>query len=161
MGDDATSGEKIPLGRILYDFWLRMRTPKGIPSGSRYLWSLRVTFHNVTSGQKAPLGRILCNFRLHVRTHKRTSSGHLRGPLSGSRDHFDPVAMVLVLLYYILYYYYSSTQYTGCACARDHFRFLRRASSGHVTDVTSGSTTAQHHHKLDFVRPHILLPHMN
>ena len=62
--DDVISDEKAPLGQILRNFWLRMRTPfQGSPPGS-----LRVTFDDVTSGQKAPLGRILCNFRLRMHT---------------------------------------------------------------------------------------------
>ena len=133
---------KAPLGRIVCNFRLRMRTPKGTSSGSRYLRSLRVTFHNVTSGQKAPLWRILCNFRLRLRTHKRTLFGTPKGTPFGVSWPLL-VAMVLVLLYYILYYYYSSsTKYTGCACVHDHFRFPGRASSGHVTDVTSSHMTS-------------------
>ena len=50
-------GAMAPLGPILRNFRLRMRTSKGTPKGSGDLCSLRVTFHNVTSGQKSPLGR--------------------------------------------------------------------------------------------------------
>ena len=39
---NVTSGQKAPLGRILRNFWLRMRTPKGTPKESRDLWSLPV-----------------------------------------------------------------------------------------------------------------------
>ena len=39
---NVTSGQKAPLGRILRNFQLRMRTPKGTPKGSRDLWSLPV-----------------------------------------------------------------------------------------------------------------------
>jgi hypothetical protein len=94
----CTSGEKTPLGRILRNSRLRMRTP---------FHTLRVTFghygvtfHNVTSSQKARLGRILRNFRLCMRPPKGTPKGS-RGLWS------LPVAMVLVLLYCILYYHYS------------------------------------------------------
>ena len=115
---------------------------QGNPFMITYLRSLRVTFHNVTSGQKAPLWRILCNFRLRLRAHKRTLFGTPKGTPFGVSWPLL-VAMVLVLLYYILYYYYSSsTKYTGCACVHDHFRFPGRASSGHVTDVTSSHMTS-------------------
>ena len=48
MGDDVTSGQKAPLGRILHNFWLCMRAPKGTPFGTsngtlghfRYPWYL-------------------------------------------------------------------------------------------------------------------------
>jgi hypothetical protein len=41
MGD-IISGQKAPLGRILRNFRLYMRTPKGTPKGSRDLRSLPV-----------------------------------------------------------------------------------------------------------------------
>ena len=39
---NVTSGQKTPLGRILRNFWLCMRTPKGTPKGSRDILSLPV-----------------------------------------------------------------------------------------------------------------------
>ena len=115
----GTSSRKVPLGRILCNFLLHMRTLKGTPRRSRDFWSLRVTFHNVTSSGKAPLGRILRKLWLHMRIHKETPKE--------SRDLWSlPVAMVLVLLYYMLYYYYSKNKNAGngCACAHNHFRSL-------------------------------------
>jgi hypothetical protein len=41
MGD-VIPGQKAPLGRILYNFRLHMRRPKGIPKGSSDLWLLPV-----------------------------------------------------------------------------------------------------------------------
>ena len=79
---------------------------------------------------KAPLGRIFRNFRLRMRiTYFRT--GHVTDATSG---HVTDV---------------TSGHVTD-------------VTSGHVTDVTSGhvtsgSTTAQHHRKYDFVHTHILL----
>ena len=98
---NVTSGQKSPLGRILRNFQLRMRTP---------FHTLRVTFghygvtfHNVTSSQKSPLGRILRSSRLRMHTPKETPKV--------SRDLWSlPVAMVLVLLYYMLYYYNSKNK---------------------------------------------------
>jgi hypothetical protein len=76
LGDDVTSGEKAPLGRILRNFRLLMRTPLPSPSGD--LRSLWVKFHNVTSGQKVPL-RILRNSDCacaHTREPLRMTFGH-------------------------------------------------------------------------------------
>ena len=76
LGDDVTSGEKAPLGRILRNFRLLMRTPLPSPSGD--LLSLWVKFHNVTSGQKVPL-RILRNSDCacaHTREPLRMTFGH-------------------------------------------------------------------------------------
>jgi len=102
--------------------------------------ALRVTFDDVTSGQKAPTRMDIAQLPV---AHAHTSP---KGIPSGSPDlRSHPVAMVLVLLYYILYYYYSkkkwkmrkmyyyysSTKCTGCACARDHFRFW----SGSLPDM--------------------------
>ena len=94
----GTSSGKAPLGQILRNFWLRMRTP--FHTIRVTFGHYGVTFNNVTSGQKARLGRILRNFRLRMLTPK--------GIPMGSRDLRSlPVAMVPVLLYCILYYYYS------------------------------------------------------
>ena len=67
LGDDVTSGEKAPLGRILRNF--------------RSLW---VTFHNVTSGQKVPL-RILRNSDCAC---AHTNSSAKCNGCACARDHF-------------------------------------------------------------------------
>ena len=88
--------------RVLCNFRLRMRTPKGTLNGSSDLWShpvamllllrkkrgeKRRTYFRLGplqdrgfSGQKNPLGRILCNFRLRMRrTYFRTCEWRLFG----------------------------------------------------------------------------------
>ena len=57
MGDDVSSGEKTLTRADIAQFLVaHARTQGNRPSGTRYLQSLRMTFHNVTSGQKTPIG---------------------------------------------------------------------------------------------------------
>ena len=95
--------KKAPLGQILRNFRLRMRTPHPVTFGH-----YGVTFHIVTSGQKTPLGRVLRSSRCT----------HTREPRRGSL----PVAMVLVLLYY----YYSKKKNVWI-----HFWACAEHNSGH------------------------------
>ena len=139
-----TSSEKAPLGRILHNFRLRMRTP--LPPLWVTFCHYGVTFHQVTNGQKAPLGPILSNFRMRMRTPN--------GNPKGSRDLRSlPVAMIFVLLYYICT---ITIVRKKCGEKAGHAQNILpvmmsltvRASSGQVTfgdvtygHVTSGSTT--------------------
>jgi len=136
----------------VHNFRLRMRAPhpsKGTQRG-------HVTFDDVTSDQKALLGRILCNFWLRTRiayfrtgplpvgSHFRSrGSRHFRGPTRVYNAQL-PVAHAQNIIPDM------------ASSANDHFR--SGPTSGHVTDVTSGSsTTTLHPHKYAFVRTHILL----
>jgi hypothetical protein len=125
-----------------------MRAPKGTPKGSRDMQSLRVTFHNVTSGQKAPLGRTFHNFRMRMCTPKGTPRGHVTFGTSGSH---------VTCTTTIVRGEKRGKRRAWAEHTSGHFKsgslpttwrmvtsLPVRASSGHVTDVTSGHVTFGH-----------------
>ena len=74
----GTSGEKAPLGRILRNLWLRMRTPKGTPKSSRDLMSLPVAMVLVL------LYYILYYYYSKLKKGRETlTSGHVTDVISG------------------------------------------------------------------------------
>jgi hypothetical protein len=91
----GTSGEKAPLGRILRNFRLRIRTP--IPPLRVTFGHYGVTFHNVTSGQNAPLRSlpvamvlVLLYYILYYYYSKKKARGK-----SGHAQNIIPVRMSL------------------------------------------------------------------
>jgi hypothetical protein len=112
--DDVTSGEKAPLGRVLRNFRLRMRTThpsKGTPSGSCEAWWRHFRWNGPTRADIAQLPV----------AHAHTPP--FQGNPFGVTSH--PVAMLLPVMRngtFCTTTIVRKSEGTCCACARDHFR---------------------------------------
>ena len=127
---------------VLCNFQLRMRTPKGTPNGSNDLRSHPVAMLLLLRKKRGEKPGMRRTYFRSGPLPDRVSSSHVTLSLPIKRPTRANMAQLPV--------------------AHAHNILPDMATSGHMTDVTSGHvtsgrTTSQHHLKCGFVRAHILL----